>query len=259
MDCKIVFFDIDGTITHHEDGSISERTKAAIQALKDKGIIVVAATGRPLSMCEEIRELGIDTFITANGGYAKHLEEVVHKIPLNKKVMEEVVQFASEQNHGLSFYTEGFHMNEVEEPRISQALKETLGVLGLEDFSVMDHSKEQEVYLMCLFAAEEMMDPYKERFPHLTFRRWHPFILNVLQEDVSKSVAIMKILNYFGIEKSDAVAFGDGENDIDMLELVGYGIAMGNGSNRLKSVADFVTKKSSEDGIEYALKKLQII
>jgi len=67
MAYKIVFFDVDGTITHQEDGSISTNTKEAIKALINKGIKVVAATGRPLSMCEEIRELGIDTFITANG------------------------------------------------------------------------------------------------------------------------------------------------------------------------------------------------
>jgi hydroxymethylpyrimidine pyrophosphatase-like HAD family hydrolase len=84
-------------------------------------------------------------------------------------------------------------------------------------------------------------------------------VLNVLQEEVSKSLAIMKTLDFFGIDKSEAIAFGDGENDIDMLELVGLGIAMGNGNEKLKTVADFVTKPSSEDGIDYALKKYGII
>jgi hydroxymethylpyrimidine pyrophosphatase-like HAD family hydrolase len=64
----------------------------------------------------------------------------------------------------------------------------------------------------------------------------------------------MKTLDFFGIDKSEAIAFGDGENDIDMLELVGLGIAMGNGNEELKRVADFVTKKSSEDGTSFALK-----
>jgi HAD superfamily hydrolase (TIGR01484 family) len=77
MGYKIVFFDVDGTITHHEDGSISNNTKEAIKTLKNKGIKVVAATGRPFSMCKEIEELGIDTFITANGAYVKHNQEVI--------------------------------------------------------------------------------------------------------------------------------------------------------------------------------------
>lgn len=84
-------------------------------------------------------------------------------------------------------------------------------------------------------------------------------MLNVLQENVSKSLAILKTLEFFGIDRSEAVAFGDGENDIDMLEVVGLGIAMGNGNEKLKKIADFVTKPSSDDGIDYALKKYGLI
>ena len=69
----------------------------------------------------------------------------------------------------------------------------------------------------------------------------------------------MKVLNYFNIDQSQAIAFGDGENDINMIELAGLGIAMGNGSDKLKNAADFVTKKSGEDGIEFALKKFKVL
>ncbi|MGM0837905.1 MAG: Cof-type HAD-IIB family hydrolase [Bacillota bacterium] len=257
MDYKIVFFDVDGTITHHEDGTISDRTKEAIQALKNKGLKVVAATGRPLSMCKEIRELGIDTFITANGAYVKHQDLVLHKVPMNQHYLKEVFDFANTENHALSFYTEDFSMNGVKETRVMEALKQTL---SLNEYPATNEQiYEEEVYLTCLFATDEMVGSYLHRFPHLSFRRWHPYVLNVLQEDVSKSLAILKVLEHFCIDQSEAIAFGDGENDIDMLELVGLGIAMGNGSDNLKSVADFVTKKSSEDGIEYALKKYGII
>ncbi|MFC0190048.1 Cof-type HAD-IIB family hydrolase [Fictibacillus aquaticus] len=257
MDYKIVFFDVDGTLTHHEDGSISNSTKLAIQALKNKGIRVAVATGRPLSMCSEIRELGIDIFITANGGYVKHGEAVIHKVPLDQKNIREVFEFALGENHGLSFYTEDFSMNGVKDQSILQALKETL---SLDDYpSINQLIHEEEVYLMCLYATDEMAEKYIHSFPNLKFKRWHPYILNVLQEDVCKSLAIFKVLEHFNIHPSEAVAFGDGENDIDMLELAGLGIAMGNGSSNLKAIADFVTKKSSEDGIEFALKKHGII
>jgi hydroxymethylpyrimidine pyrophosphatase-like HAD family hydrolase len=85
-------------------------------------------------------------------------------------------------------------------------------------------------------------------------------VTNVLEEtEVSKSFAIKKVLDYFNICKSEAIAFGDGGNDIDMLEYVGLGIAMGNGEERLKQKADFVTKTASEGGISYALKKFGVI
>ncbi|MBW8351292.1 Cof-type HAD-IIB family hydrolase [Bacillus sp. IITD106] len=257
MDYKIVFFDIDGTITHHRDGSISSKTKDAIKSLKSKGIKVVAATGRPLSMCKEIEEVGIDTFITANGAYVKHKQMVIHKITMDKRIVQEVVEFSKVENHALSYYNEQFSMNGVKQEEVLLALKETLSLNVYPTINPLIY--EEEVYLMCLFATDDTLEKYIHKFPHLTFKRWHPYVLNVLQEEVSKSLAILKVLQYFGIDKSEAIAFGDGENDIDMLELVGLGIAMGNGNEKLKKVADFVTKKSGEDGIEFALKKYGII
>lgn len=257
MSYKIVFFDVDGTITHHEDGSIPSSTIKAIKTLKAKGIKVVAATGRPLSMCKELQNLGIETFITANGGYVKHIQEVIHKVPIDKYIIQEVVEFAKVENNGLSFYTEEFSMNGVIENEILTALKETLSLNEYPETNRLIHN--EEVFLMCLFANDETVEKYIQMFPQLSFKRWHPYVLNVLQEDVSKSLAIVKTLGFFGIDKSEAVAFGDGENDVDMLELVGLGIAMGNGNEKLKNVADFVTKPSNKDGIEYALKRFGII
>lgn len=257
MTYKIVFLDVDGTITHHEDGTIPESTIEAVKELKNNGLKVVAATGRPLSMCSELEELGIDTFITANGGYAKHQHEVIHSVPMAKEIVKEVMEFAKLEKNGLSFYTEGFTMNGVAEEKISTALQETLSLYEYPETNSAIH--EEDVFLLCLFADDEKVEKYIKRFPHLTFRRWHPYVLNVLQEDVSKSRAILKTLEYFGFHQSEAIAFGDGENDIDMLELAGLGIAMGNGSEKLKAAADFVTKPSGEDGIEFALRKFGVI
>ncbi|MBT2636652.1 MULTISPECIES: Cof-type HAD-IIB family hydrolase [unclassified Bacillus (in: firmicutes)] len=257
MSYKIVFLDVDGTITNYEDGSIPISTIEAIRSLKSKGLKVVAATGRPLSMCKELQELGIETFITANGGYVKHNQEVIHKVPMDKGIIKEVMEFAKIENNGLSFYTEELSMNGVTELKILSALKETLSLNKYPGTQPLIHN--EDVFLLCLFANDKTVEKYIQKFPYLRFRRWHPYVLNVLQEDVSKSLAIMKTLEFFGIDKSEAIAFGDGENDIDMLELVGLGIAMGNGKEKLKNIADFVTKPSSEDGIDYALKRYGII
>ncbi|AGX04637.1 MULTISPECIES: Cof-type HAD-IIB family hydrolase [Bacillaceae] len=257
MSYKIIFFDVDGTITHHEDGSISDKMKETIFKLKEQGIKVAAATGRPLSLCREIEELGIDTFVTANGGYVKHRDQVIHKVTLDPQVIRDVAAFSLAENHGLSYFTEEFSTNGVQSEEILKTLKETLAFTDYPPFYENIH--EQEVYLMCLYANEEMMEKYIRAFPDLSFQRWHPFIANVLQKEVSKSLAIMKVLEFFEIEPSEMVAFGDGNNDIDMLELAGLGIAMGNGTDELKAISDFVTRKSSEDGIGYALKKFGML
>ncbi|MFJ8261036.1 Cof-type HAD-IIB family hydrolase [Rummeliibacillus sp. NPDC094406] len=257
MNVKIIFFDVDGTLINYEDGCISSSTKKAIQMLKSNGIRLVAATGRPLSMCQELRELGIDTFITANGAYVKHKDRVIHKTSMTIDVVQTVKSFAHENKQSLLFFTEGLSMNRIQNSTTLQAMNETL---SLHEFpAIIGEVVTQEIYLMCLYADDSTVEKYLQNFPDLIFKRWHPFIVNVLQQDVSKSIAIKKVLEYFNIKPSEAIAFGDGENDIDMLEQVGFGIAMGNAHETLKSVADFVTKKSYEDGIEFALQKLQLI
>lgn len=257
MTYKLVFFDVDSTITSEKDGSIPPTTKVAIRRLMEKGIHVVAATGRPLSMCEELREIGIETFITANGGYAKHQQTVIHKIPFNKERLIDVMNFAEKMKHGLTFYTESLYMNGVKEEAILTALNETL---SLADYpSTQPAILEEEVYLLCLFANDRVVDIYQQTFPYLIFKRWHPYILNVVEKEVSKYVAIKEVLAYFNVYPHEAMAFGDGDNDIDMVKLVGLGIAMGNGSQGIKTAADYVTSRASEGGISEALKKFNII
>ena len=257
MDYKIVFFDVDGTLVNYEDGRIEESTRIAIEQLKNKGIHIVAATGRPLSMCQDLRNIGIETFITANGAHVKYQDQVIHKIPIAKEIVHAVKAFSEDNKQSLSFFTEQLSMNNVQEQETLKAMQETL---SLQEFPVINEDiSTQEVYLRCLYGDEDIEKKYTSKFPHLLFKRWHPYITNVLQHDISKSIAVRAVLDYFDLSPEEALAFGDGDNDIDMLEQVGYGVAMGNGSEALKNVANYVTKKSTEDGIDYALRELQII
>lgn len=112
---------------------------------------------------------------------------------------------------------------------------------------------------MCLYVDEIEAKKFIVNFPKLQFVRFHSYVMNILEAVVSKSEAIKKVLNYYNIDVSNSMAFGDGGNDVDMLEFVGLGIAVGNGEEHLKQKADFVTKKASEDGIYYVLTKLGII
>jgi hydroxymethylpyrimidine pyrophosphatase-like HAD family hydrolase len=98
---------------------------------------------------------------------------------------------------------------------ILTALKETLSLNEYPENNPLIHN--EEVFLLCLFANDQKVEKYIQKFPQLTFKRWHPYVLNVLQGNVSKSLAILKTLEFFGIDRSEAVAFDDGENDIDML------------------------------------------
>ncbi|WP_431808681.1 Cof-type HAD-IIB family hydrolase [Lysinibacillus sphaericus] len=257
MDCKIVFFDVDGTLINYEDGCIESSTKNALHTLKNKGIRLVAATGRPLSMCQDLHKLGIDTFITANGAYVRHGDQIIYASPIAQTIVQSVKAFANDHQNSLSFFTEQLSMNSVQHPATLKAMNETLSLRQYPP--VNKNILNEQVYLMCLYVNEQVEKKYRTQFPNLKFERWHPMITNVLQEDVSKAIAVEAVLSYFNLHPKDAIAFGDGDNDIDMLKQVGYGIAMGNGSVALKNIADEVTMASNKGGIDYALRKLQLI
>lgn len=257
MSYKIVFFDVDGTLIDYSKGVISATTITAIHQLLDKGIKVVAATGRPLSMCTELQQLGIDTFITANGAYAKHQETVIFSSVLNRNITEAIQEYAKQKDNALSFFTETLTMNGIQNTSTLRALQQTL---SLHDYPEVDpFIIEKDIYLMCLYAEHHVVEEYKAAFPHLLFEQWHPTIANVLQREASKAIAAKAVLEYFGFKPEEAIAFGDGENDIELLGLAGFGVAMGNGSDKLKRAADFVTKDCDKDGIAFALKDLQLI
>ncbi|MFD0770076.1 Cof-type HAD-IIB family hydrolase [Bacillus sp. CGMCC 1.60114] len=256
---KVVFFDVDGTLLSEVDRSIPLSTKEAIEKLIEKEIKVVITTGRPYSLCEEFKTMGIDTFISANGALIKCDDSIIHKSVLSAETVQDVSDFAELNGHGISYFTELFAMNGIgsDDERVMKVLKETL---NLEQYPKKMKSLSEEVYCICLYADESEAQKFLDRFPRLRFERFHGYVMNVLEEtEVSKSVAIKKVLDYLNICKSDAIAFGDGRNDIDMLEYVGLGIAMENGEEKLKQKADFITKKASEGGIAYALKKFGVI
>ncbi|EJR39099.1 Cof-type HAD-IIB family hydrolase [Bacillus mycoides] len=256
---KVVFFDVDGTLLSEIDRSMHESTKEAIQRLIDKEIHVVVTTGRPYSLCSQFKELGINTFISANGAHIKCADEVIHKSVLSSGIVHDISNFAELHGHSVSYFTEEFVMNGIasKDERVIRALNETL---NLERYPDKVRNLSEEIYCVCLYADEIEAQKFFERYPALTFERFHGYVMNVLEDSkVSKLTAIQKVLEHLKIWKSEAIAFGDGGNDVEMLQYVGLGIAMGNGGEELKTRADFVTKKASEGGILFALKKFNVV
>lgn len=256
---KVVFFDVDGTLLSEIDRTMPESTKEAIARLIEREIKVVVATGRPFNLCEEFKAIGIDTFISANGALVKCKDDTIYKSVLTVETVQDVSTFAELNGHGISYFTERYTMNGVgaSNQRIRSALAETL---TLTDYPEIISSLSEEIYGMCLYADDNEAQKFIDQFPSLRFKRWHDYIMNVYEQtEASKSLAIKHVLNHFNISRSEAMAFGDGGNDIDMLEYVGLGIAMGNAEEQLQRSADFVTKKASEGGICYALEKFGII
>ncbi|MDT0121724.1 Cof-type HAD-IIB family hydrolase [Paenibacillus sp. RRE4] len=256
---KAVFLDVDGTLLSEKDRSLSKDTEESIRRLIQKGIHIILVTGRPHHLCEKFKHLGIDTVISANGALVTCRGEIIHKSILSSTMVREFSHFAASQGHALSYFTESLGMNGTcrTDHRVTDALRETLGLMEYPDQTL---TLDEEIYCMCLYANEEETNQYKERFPSLRFVRFHPYVCNVLEAgEVSKSVAAQIVLTHLNIRREETMAFGDGENDIDLLTYVGVSVAMGNGGERVKQSADYVTRKASEGGITHALRHYKLI
>ena len=94
---------------------------------------------------------------------------------------------------------------------------------------------------------------------HCVCTQWFDTGYDVFSKNCSKSVGIEKVLEYYGIAREDTMAFGDGMNDKEMLELVKIGVAMGNAKDEIKSIADYVTDDVNHDGIIKALEHFGLI
>lgn len=112
---------------------------------------------------------------------------------------------------------------------------------------------------MTVFFDEATEKELKPQFPELEFNRWFPTFADITCKGVNKAAGIETMSRYFGIGQADTIAFGDGGNDIPMLKKAAIGVAMGNASAEVKSIADIITDSVDDNGIYNILRRLKII
>lgn len=254
---KIVFFDIDGTLLD-DDKKLPSTTKAAIQKLQENGTFVAIATGRAPFMFEHLREeLDIDTFVSYNGQYVVFENEVIYKNPLSLEQLKQLHNDADKNHTPLVFMNEKTMKASVQH---HERIEEALGTLHFphpekdETFYL-----DREIYQSLLFCKEDEQSLYEGQYDEFRFIRWHEYSMDVLPEGGSKAMGIRILMDKAGFKMEDVYAFGDGLNDVEMLETVGSGIAMGNATDEVKKFADYVTKAVDKDGIFYGLKHFNLI
>ena len=118
----------------------------------------------------------------------------------------------------------------------------------------------QPVYQMLAFYPEEQDKRILAGLPNtIKAVRWHQQGIDLLEQQGSKARGIQAALNQLGLNMNDAMAFGDGLNDREMLQAVGLGVAMGNAHPDLKTIAHHIAPAVNEDGIYRALVDLGVI
>ncbi|MBT2731664.1 Cof-type HAD-IIB family hydrolase [Carnobacterium sp. ISL-102] len=259
MQKKMIFFDIDGTLVNNQK-LIPDSTKLAIKMLKENGHEVAIATGRNLFMAQNIiDELEISHYIVCNGAAGYLHKEQVYENPLDPVQLEKLIKVADLNNHQIIYETPAKlrRRNELANVRITTAMK-SVGY-GVPKFD-QDFYQHNSLVQCLLFYREDEKHLYESnQFSKFRFVRWHDSGVDVLPHDGSKANTVLRVALENGYDVENTIAFGDGLNDLEMIEKVGIGVAMGNALESVKLRADKVTKSCNEDGIYIALKELNLI
>lgn len=276
---KLVFFDIDGTLLTDRK-KIPASAKQAIQDLKKNGITPVIATGRaPFRIDEILKDLDIQTHITLNGQYVVHEGKTIFQNPLSEdsvkrlavaaEVNKQRIAFCgSDEILGTSMVTfgqKGLLKKMIQRVPIAPPKKVMQLITRYVGSSkkmkpILPHYYENRIIYQCIIhTTEEYDDYYQEAFPDCHFTRWNPYSVDVISKGMSKAIGIQKLIDHMGIGINETVAFGDGLNDIEMLQAVDMGIAMESGRMELKEIADDITASPENNGILKGLQKLDLL
>lgn len=257
MSYQIVFFDIDGTLLNTEH-IIPPSTVHAVQQLKKNGVHVAIATGRsPYHLQAIAQQLEIDSFVSFNGSYTVHQGKLVHHTPFASQTLDRLEMIAGQNNHPMVFLSaDSCYANTENHPHVLESFD--FLKLPSPDYR-QKYWQEKPIYQAFLYFNEAEERAYLEKYREVSYVRWHPKVLDILPPQGSKARGIDAMLQHLGITASDAVAFGDGLNDKEMLSFVGMGVAMGNAHEDLKPLATMITRHVNEDGIHHGLKQLGLI
>ena len=245
---KIIFFDIDGTLVAMGKNRISEKTEETLRKLQERGILICIATGRAPAELPHFEGVEFDAFLTYNGSYCFNKKETIFSNPIERKDVYTIIHNATEINRPLSLATK----ERLAANGRDQDLVEYYGFAGLEVEVAEDFERvaaEDEIFQVMVGGREEEYGALMHGVEHAKIASWWDRAVDIIPASGGKGVGIEHVLAYYHLDKSQAMAFGDGNNDKEMLQAVGCGIAMANASEELKKIADVICVSAEEDGI----------
>lgn len=259
MSQKIAFFDIDGTLIDVPNGLLhpTQETIHALHAFQSAGNLIMVATARG-TVPQTIQDIGFDGYICNDGHYITYHNETIADELFDanqiKRLQETFKKFG-----GKAIFAghSGQWCDCAEDPYIVKHREMFVGSAQKPKDLVESFTNQDVHAISCcvLFDSAEMLwNCYAILEDAFTMI---PYDKGLIRMDVyckgfSKGSACEYMYKKLHIAKEDSYAFGDGVNDVEMLQLVGHGIAMGNAVESLKCVASDVTESVGNDGIQKA-------
>ncbi|WP_159722363.1 HAD family hydrolase [Enterococcus sp. CSURQ0835] len=258
MERKLIALDIDGTLLNSQKEPL-ESTMRALQVLRRAGHLVIIASGRSRLLAGPvIHELGCTNYILCNGSAAFLDHEQIYKHLLDREALARLLEFAKARQVDVSLFSLDAlgRVSDFDFPRVKDAMDSFNGPIPPFEPDYMAH---HEIYQGCVFYDRAMDAEFEQAFPEFRFVRWHQNSVDVIPNHGSKAQTILALAERVGIKPENVITFGDGNNDVEMLQLAGTGVAMGNASMHVQQAANLVTDTNDHDGIFKALRQLQLV
>lgn len=244
---KIIFFDIDGTLIDMDRKMISEKMLETLKRLKERGILLCLATGRGPLTLPHFDGVEFDVFLTFNGSYCYNREQTIFSNPLLGEDVKTVIQNAASLHRPVSIASKDCMVaNGKDEDLVKYFAFAKQEVEISADF---EKAAEGEVYQVMLGCRRNDYPLLLKGTCRAKIATWWDRAVDIIPADGGKGTGIRQILSHYHFRQPEALAFGDGDNDIEMLQAVGHGVAMKNASERLKAVADDICGHVADDGI----------
>ncbi len=256
---KAIAFDMDGTLLT-DDKKISSRTRRCFEALEEQGVALVLSTGRSFEALEPYKnDLNLNhPVICYNGArILGNSGNLIKDHSLPDDIARYIIDFARENGVHIQIYRNGklyFEKRTLEADFYENYVNVKGKVVNFEDLNL--HGFTKIMYLGDHDYLDGLGTAIKKHFgKRLSVMFSDPMFLEFMDGGVSKGRALFEVADHLNIKIDNIMAFGDGQNDISMIETAGIGVAMDNATDEVKAVADSITLSNNDDGVAVFLEE----
>jgi len=257
-DMKYIFIDFDGTLMDSQIGIIPQSAFETVSLLQEKGHQVIITTGRNIYLLEDYpKRLNVNWVSGSNGRFlTKDLVHLEYEDPIPSQAVKDLIQTLKAYQIDYVLSTHDAYVTHQKYGPSIDLFSEHFKMLYPEvrpEFKDYEH-----IFQINVFSNQPIPQEVLDSTP-LSFLRASHHGFDVTMGNALKEKTLAYVEKSLGLKKEDIIAIGDGLNDKGMIQYAGIGIAMGNASDEVKSVADYVTESIENDGLKKAFKHLNLI
>lgn len=259
---RLIAADIDDTLLDPA-GRLTPRTEAAFKRAIAAGVYVVLASGRMYESTRPYAEkLGVNApVVSYNGGmvYDMHKQKALATASIPMETALAIIKMAEADGIYVQMYTDkGYYTREY--TKYTAMYEASIGVrcniTGRNISETLDSAPIKLLFIGESKDSPAIIEKYSAAFPDVTFMMSKPHYVEVVAKNVDKSYAMARVLEILDVKPEEMIAFGDGQNDVSMLNLAGRGYCMLSASQGVRDRCRYFAPSNAEDGCAQVIEGL---